>query len=517
MSKPSTTTERLIRQVGEAEHSVNWFGHDTSRLCEALEQLVDADAIEALVCAVRFLFATSGRVRTTTRNTLTLIGLQVCPADLIRLSDIFRRYSEYYAPQGWDQLTPNHLATLAGSEHDPSYSVVLGLASFHRNGYVRQEAVQRLSTINDGTELPYLLIRQNDWVEPVALAAQAAVANRIRDEYLPYLVQSMRLILLLHIMRRNDLQPQVHRILRLIIQENHDECLRSLIESSDQVVRREVVGQALRIAGRHHRRVVEHALRSSDLIVRFIGCQHRFLASEDNPILAASERLMRDRAMPVRREVMLRVVEHSPEFAVSIWHRAMFDPHRSIRELAKCSLTQLGHKELAPIYREALAKSPDNLALMDGLSATGDETDVEFFRELLTHLLPSRRCAAIRGLQLAGIDEAIPHLLQSLRDPSPNVARRASQSLIPCRHAIPIRSLVEIIHGAEHLHTRAAAIDLLFRIGKWSSLSDLIQLTALHDKPTAQLAIDAIQRWYTSRASAHSGWLRQSGWTCARL
>src|SRR5262249_54201582 len=49
------------------------------------------------------------------------------------------------------------------------------------DGHRRQAAVQDLDALNDWSVFPFLLVRLNDWVEPVRRAATDAVFKRVRS------------------------------------------------------------------------------------------------------------------------------------------------------------------------------------------------------------------------------------------------------------------------------------------------------------------------------------------------
>jgi hypothetical protein len=71
-------------------------------------------------------------------------------------------------------------------------AAVLGAISFHDDGHVREAAVRRLVALREGDELPFLLLRANDWVEPVRLMAREAVQQRLRPEYAKRFVDCLR-------------------------------------------------------------------------------------------------------------------------------------------------------------------------------------------------------------------------------------------------------------------------------------------------------------------------------------
>jgi len=81
----------------------------------------------------------------------------------------------------WRRLEPRELAKWVGPG-EPGI-LLIRLSSFHPNGFVREEALRRLGLIEDGTELPYLLLRLSDWVPQVQAAALGLVSQRVRAGY----------------------------------------------------------------------------------------------------------------------------------------------------------------------------------------------------------------------------------------------------------------------------------------------------------------------------------------------
>ncbi len=102
----------------------------------------------------------------------------LAPLDLAALDQRVRNVSEYrygIDPQ-WQKLRPSDVSRLATSKFATS---LVGLASFHKSGYVRETATQQLALQRTGEELPFLLIRLNDWVSEVREVATKAVRARL--------------------------------------------------------------------------------------------------------------------------------------------------------------------------------------------------------------------------------------------------------------------------------------------------------------------------------------------------
>ncbi len=70
---------------------------------------------------------------------------------------------------------------------------------------MREEALRLLATCSDGRELPFLLLRLNDCVEPVQRLAQDIVVQRLKPEYGRHFMRHFYLILMLPEYRHRDL------------------------------------------------------------------------------------------------------------------------------------------------------------------------------------------------------------------------------------------------------------------------------------------------------------------------
>src|SRR5690606_13058792 len=77
-------------------------------------------------------------------------------------------------------LAPAAIARLAQA-HELDASII-GLFASHANGFVRAAAVEVLAQYNCGQEIPFLSLRVNDWVEPVAARASELLVSRLRPD-----------------------------------------------------------------------------------------------------------------------------------------------------------------------------------------------------------------------------------------------------------------------------------------------------------------------------------------------
>ena len=119
------------------------------------------------------------------------------------------------------------------------------LATFHPSGYVREEATRSLA--GEEEALPYILLRLNDWVEPVATAAQHAVEACLARASGEAVVRCLPIVERLRSVRRRALQAVVDSVERSVIRPSARPALREALASAPPAVRRTCVLYAARL------------------------------------------------------------------------------------------------------------------------------------------------------------------------------------------------------------------------------------------------------------------------------
>ena len=72
--------------------------------------------------------------------------------------------------------------------------MILGLASFHPSGYIRERALYKLIKYKNSKIIPFIIIRACDWVYEIRKEAQHMLLNMIQIDNLTYIVKNIMLI-----------------------------------------------------------------------------------------------------------------------------------------------------------------------------------------------------------------------------------------------------------------------------------------------------------------------------------
>jgi hypothetical protein len=289
----------LVDQLYKLDKST-WLGRYRNRsdIATHLAELSSLKEAASIPCVCRFLFSKDSDTRRVAQTAIADILLGLAPTKLLQLSDAFGWEYGWYVGPAWNNLTPSDVPYLASVYADNASVSILGVLSFHRSGYVREEAVKRLAQVTNGMELPYLLIRQNDWVAPVSSLAQVAVQSRLESDYIKHLADNISLIAHMPEFGRNDVSSISDAVFTKLLNLNNDDRLRSLIQTGESVTARRFVKRGFELPGEHHERLARHGIESTDVVVRLWSARQLLSVAYDDALV---NRLLSDVFAPIRR------------------------------------------------------------------------------------------------------------------------------------------------------------------------------------------------------------------------
>ena len=157
-NKPSESTERLIESLyfkkGLWDRFVQKDPQD-----EIIRQIADAGEPAAIPDLLPFLIIGDRRSILASAKAIHSLLQMLKPTDFVRFDEFVRQgYADWNARrEPWYSMKPKDVGHLASMEETSVW--LLGIASCHTNGHVREAAVRELGKTEAGAELPFLLIR----------------------------------------------------------------------------------------------------------------------------------------------------------------------------------------------------------------------------------------------------------------------------------------------------------------------------------------------------------------------
>jgi hypothetical protein len=368
-------------------------------------------------------------------------------------------YRFYDSP--WNRLEPTGVATLPGAAQR--------LAIFHANGHVREAAVLALDAGDAAGALPYLLLRANDWVAPVADRARAALERRLQPADAPAWISVLALERHVRALKRRSLAYLFDAARRLAMMPEARTAIREALVSGPTETRRACAELVASLPYGERALLLALAMRDRDPVV----ASRAALGVLGSPADGASHDIIRallvHRVAAVRAQALTVLSGHTPDEAHAPLREALFDPAPCVREVAQFELRRCGDEPL-PLYVAAIEhahglKLPVAIA---GLAQCGSERNPAAVAPFLRDSSPRVRFEALRALARLDGDAYAPAFLDALQDASPRVVRAARKSLKRRAHLVDRKRLDDLVTAGGR--SAREALPLLAQVDYWAAM-----------------------------------------------
>ena len=412
---------------------------------------------------------------------------------LLHIDSICRDRTSLNWSFDWSRANPNDLVI-------PSMCVeeklaVFGIASFHPNGYLREKAVDALSLSFSGQELPFLLIRLNDWVLPVRERAIRAVSERLYPANAANIIDSLPLVAHLRKCSRGDHHEIIQIALSVISQAECRPALERGLSSPDDKVRAlcyETMTETGRFGARY---ILQHLIRETLPHVRLSILSRLGPALTSDIVEEFGGVLMGDRYGPIRALALEMLYQHYSSKIIPQLLRSALDDHGKVREVARFFLKKQCYQDLSDLYRNALREGISSQGVITGLGEVGTAPDTESILPFLNSNRVKLVRAAIRALHRLDPERFTRCFVELLADARPGVSKEALLALLKDTNVFDDHNIYVIYSEANLSHVRGNAARLLCSLSKWRSLPYILEVCQCVDDDIVRLGREALVRW----------------------
>jgi hypothetical protein len=250
---------RLVRSLFEERSLLDRVRRQDHRLA-TLRQIAASREVRVVPDLLPLLAADEALVPRVARTIAELVR-DVTPFQLSWLDEQVRHgsYAQYWS-NAWHKLPPgavSHLARAYGLD-----TSVIGLLASHANGFVRAAALEVLAKQTSGQEIPYMSLRANDWVDPVAARAGELLISRLRSDNRLVVLDALPFIVRVLGQHRRD-HTAIERALKSVLLSDGGEDALTRGRQYDTSVRRKMY-EVLTARGIASERFLDAGLKDSD-------------------------------------------------------------------------------------------------------------------------------------------------------------------------------------------------------------------------------------------------------------
>jgi len=377
--------------------------------------------------------------------------------------------------------------------------VVIGAASMHGDGHLRQEALERLRNIADPLGAAFIALRTTDWVVPVRRAAAAALLDRagLEDAWLALPV----------------VWAGESRVRATGLAERYatavgrsDDAVMALATHPDRATALWAIAVAERRGLMAEDFLLRLAQKSEDQVVSE-RCARSLASRAGGPSPSTARGLLES----PRSTLRWTALEKLPADSLDEGRLAQlaYDRSASVRLLARWRLRRAG-RDPESVYDVALRGATSDAQVIGCLLGWSEvespaSADVERFAPYLNHRSAGVRRAAVVAIGRRGDrQQVVELLLPKLEDPTRKVAAAALRQLKPHGIAVP-RDTIERLAAGDNPGGRRLALSVRQNSDGWERVTADLEAAAGADALLASSARADLSSWLSNGAAGTRG------------
>lgn len=372
---------------------------------------------------------------------------------------------------------------------------ILGLSSFHPNGYFREKAIKALSNIKTGCVVPYLLIRINDWVSQVRNTSQKQLQKYLTPEYAMNFVNNLPLVLRLGECSRDEHIDIIEAVTSIISSTEGSQKLIIGLQSTDSKVRLACYKIILQTKVIDNRSIINYLIKDTNPYNRLFVLRKIQQEITQDELADIFQLLLHDKFAQIRILAIEMLYAYMPEKAVEILEKSLFDNNQSVRDLSRYLLSKKKEYDFAAIYRDSIQKSDKLYASICGLGETGNTNDSKIISKFLYSDVIKIVKASINALAHLGIQEYKEKIILILNDERPGISKAARRALYKQIDVYDATTIYRVFKQAKYNHVKINACVLLCSLSKWNSIRYIIEFCAYKNESISILGQSALERW----------------------
>jgi HEAT repeat protein len=381
---------------------------------------------------------------------------------------------------------------------DVEYSTILKIASFNRDGYVREKALRELIAQHDATAMPFIIFRLGDWVTPIRTLAKQGILNFKQTKYLHELSLNLPYFEWLKTISRADLSGINNEIMEFMITGNYETSVAQFHTFEDKT--RLIIAKYIISTDNITEQQIQLLLNDKYCVIRQLLLK-QFSKLTQNVI----NQLLDDKTVSIRINTLYLL--NAQKVDMKEWAFAhLADDYAAIRNFARYELKHSGI-DFAAFYAAKLEKNEQSVGAMAGIGELKAEKYINYAKALAQHSTNAHlRKAAIFALIKLEYEELETVMFIALADRNARVRKLALAHLTTPGNA-DISDNSTLISYARSLFketsviSRTTAITFFHKIGKWRALPELLLGTIDEDEGIRNLSVKYLEIWKKNAVS----------------
>lgn len=364
------------------------------------------------------------------------------------------------------------------------YVELLAISSLNGSGYVRENAVKKLSQIGNPRAIQFLIYRLADWVLPVRQAALKGIESYKSIEYIDSLVENLLVFEWLQKVGRTDLSGIYQEIIDFIVSTNRDFAITNFCKYHDKL--RLILAKHISNSLIDRSKELKLFLADKHFLIRNLAISH-FDKLEKREI----DQLLIDKSAKIRLQILYCIKDRN-DFGNTV-KNYLADNSATTRHFARFSLKQ-ANINFAEFYKKKLENNNQIIGSLSGLA----EIDAKQFTDTIKLFLNDNkikiRKIAFLALRKLDTESAYEFALKNL-DCSFVGLRNLIIDFLSTMCRQEVLEKAKDCYKTREYELKKSMLKLFSNIGGWATIPDLMIGTIDENETIRQLAFEYLQIW----------------------
>lgn len=463
-----------------------WFGQQLKKNIQALEQ-GDYSRIPWIFCVLTEQHIESKLIAA---QSLARVLANLDYDDIVSIDGQMRQTTSMEWSIDWHKKRIEDLFNTKMSVVERRAIIIF--ASFNPNGFIREKAVMMMKDYDN--TLPFIILRQNDWVIQVRQAASKAFNEKMQKLNKGELLLALPFAERLKWCSRGSHGEYTRLFFEKLTSEEHQEELKSGLLSSNVRTRRICINALFESSCTNISMALKHLECEPDPFLRSMLFSKLYLSGTQ--IDSAARILLRDKFPTNRRLALQYLHEAKSEDIIDISNAFLLDRNASVRVLARNILKEKNNSfDFSSFYIRALENN--TVAAIAGLGEVGHTTDTQHIERYISDSRISVVRDALVSLMRLDSEKYKAIILEMLNDKRIGVVKTAQQLIL--KYQIEDYDYIKkIFVDTPYEYTKIKCATILFSASKWNSLIFMLEAISCDSEIVRRFAYQAIEKWIFS-------------------
>ncbi len=460
-----------------------WFGQQLKKNIQALEQ-GDYSRIPWIFCVLTEQHIESKLIAA---HSLARVLENLDYHDIVSIDGQMRQTTSMEWSIDWHKKSIEDLFNTKMSVAERRAIIIF--ASFNPNGFIREKAVMMMKDYDN--TLPFIILRQNDWVIQVRQAASKAFNEKMQKLNKGELLLALPFAEKLKWCSRSFHGEYTRLFFEKLTSEEHKEELKSGLLSSNVRTRRICINALFESPCTDISMAIKHLEQEPDPFLRSMLFTKLSLSSTQ--IDSAARTLLRDKFPTNRRLALQYLYETKAKDILNISNTLLLDRNASVRMLARNILQEKNNSfEFPSFYIKALENN--TVAAIAGLGETGHTIDAQHIESYISDSRIAVVRAALVSLMRLDSDKYKAIILEMLKDKRIGVVKTAQQLIL--KYQIQDYDFIKkVFVDTPYEYTKIKCAAILFSASKWNSLIFMLEALSCDSEIVRRFAYQTIEKW----------------------